>query len=51
LSRSITLTLKDEFCNLALIPYGKKLGTDFAKGRWLMFDQMMISQGMMNGQG
>ena len=50
-SRSIIHTLKDEFYNLALIPYRKKLGTVFAKGRWLMFDQMMISQGMMNAQG
>jgi exonuclease III len=50
-SRSITHYLKDEFYNLASIPYRKKMGTVFAKGRWLMFDQMMISQGMMKAKG
>ena len=42
---------KDEFYNLAFIPYSKQMGTVFAKGRWLMFDQIMISQGMMIAQG
>ena len=50
-SKSITRYLKDEFYNLAFIPYSKKMGTVFAKGRWLMFDQIMISQGMMIAQG
>jgi len=50
-SQSITQYLKEEFYNLALIPYRKKFGTVFAKGRWLMFDQMMISKGMMIAQG
>jgi endonuclease/exonuclease/phosphatase family metal-dependent hydrolase len=42
---------KDELYNLAFIPYSKKMGTVFAKGRWLMFDQILISQGMMTGDG
>lgn len=50
-SESITRYLKDEFYNLAFIPYSRKMGTVFAKGRWLMFDQIMISQGMMIAQG
>jgi predicted extracellular nuclease len=50
-SESITRYLKDEFYNLAFIPYSRKMGTVFAKGRWLMFDQIMISQGMMIAHG
>ncbi|MCK5463708.1 MAG: hypothetical protein KAI95_11855, partial [Bacteroidales bacterium] len=50
-SESITCYLKDEFYNLAFIPYSRKMGTVFAKGRWLMFDQIMISQGMMIAHG
>ena len=50
-SKSITRYLKDEFYNLAFIPYSKKMGTVFAKGRWLMFDQIMISRGMMSAPG
>ena len=50
-SRSITRYLKKDFYNLAFIPYSKKMGTTFAKGRWLMFDQIMISRGMMEAQG
>jgi predicted extracellular nuclease len=50
-SKSITHYLKHEFYNLAFIPYSKKLGSVFAKGRWLMFDQIMISQGMMKAPG
>lgn len=42
---------KNEFYNLAFIPHSKKLGSVFAKGRWLMFDQIMISKGMMKAQG
>jgi hypothetical protein len=42
---------KDEFYNLAFIPYSKRVGTVFAKGRWLLFDQIMISRGMMTGKG
>jgi hypothetical protein len=44
MNKSITHTLKDEFYNLPLIPYKKKLGSVYAKGRWLVFDQMMSSQ-------
>ena len=50
-SKSIIRYLKDEFYNLAFIPYSKKMGTVFAKGRWLMFDQIMISRGMMSAPG
>ena len=42
---------RDELYNLAFIPYSKKMGTVFAKGRWLMFDQIMISRGMMSAPG
>jgi hypothetical protein len=40
-----------ELYNLAFIPYSKKMGTVYAKGKWMMFDQIMISQGMMSGDG
>lgn len=50
-SRSITRYLKKDFYNLAFIPYSKKMGTTFARGHWLMFDQIMISQGMMKAKG
>ncbi len=50
-SKSISSYLKGEFYNLARIPFNKKLGTTFAKGRWLMFDQILISRGMMKAQG
>ena len=41
----------NEFYNLAYIPYKRKMGSLYAKKRWLMFDQMMISLGMMVGEG
>lgn len=41
----------DEFFNLAHRPYKKKMGSVFAKNRWLMFDQMLISLGMISGKG
>jgi hypothetical protein len=41
----------DEFYNLAHRPYKKKMGSVFAKNRWLMFDQMLVSLGMMTGEG
>jgi len=50
-SKSISSYLKEKFYNLADIPYSKKLGTTFAKGRWLMFDQILISKGMMKARG
>lgn len=40
-----------EFYNLATIPYEKKLGSLFAKKHWLMFDQIIISKGMLKGEG
>ncbi|MBL6963569.1 MAG: hypothetical protein ISR55_07090 [Bacteroidetes bacterium] len=43
--------LSNQFFNLAFIPYRKKFGSLFAKGRWLMFDQIMISKGMMESRG
>lgn len=50
-SKSISRHLKDEFYNLAFIPYSKKLGTVFAKGKWLMYDQIIISRGMKKAEG
>lgn len=59
-SKSITNHLKskkhrnikhDEFYNLAYLPYKKKFGSVYARGRWLMFDQMMASLGLINGEG
>ncbi len=41
----------DEFYNLAHIPYKRKVGSVFARNRWLMFDQMLVSRGMMQGEG
>lgn len=41
----------DQFYNLATIPYKKKMGSLFAKKHWLMFDQIIISRGMMLGEG
>jgi endonuclease/exonuclease/phosphatase family metal-dependent hydrolase len=41
----------NEFYNLAHRPYKKKMGSLYAKNRWLMFDQMLISTGMMVGEG
>ncbi len=41
----------NEFYNLAHGPYKKKMGSLFARNRWLMFDQMLISRGMMHGEG
>lgn len=40
-----------QFYNLASIPYRKKMGSLFAKNQWLMFDQIIISKGMMTGKG
>jgi predicted extracellular nuclease len=40
-----------EFYNLAFIPYNNKKGTLFAQKHWLLFDQIIISKGMMNGDG
>jgi len=40
-----------EFYNLAAIPYQNKVGSLFAKKHWLMFDQIIISKGMMFGKG
>jgi len=40
-----------EFYNLAAIPYKNKVGSLFAKKHWLMFDQIIISKGMMFGEG
>ena len=40
-----------ELYNLAFIPYSKKMGTVYARGRWLMFDQILISRGMISGDG
>ena len=42
---------ENELYNLAFIPYSKKMGTVYARGRWLMFDQIMISRGMLSGDG
>ena len=50
-SRSHKDLQHDELYNLAFIPYNRRMGTVFAKGRWLMFDQIMISRGMMSGAG
>ncbi len=59
-SKSITVHLEsrnhqnikyNEFYNLAYIPYKKKLGSLYARGRWLMFDQILASSGMINGEG
>lgn len=41
----------NEFYNLAHSPYKRKMGSLYAKNRWLMFDQMLISMGMMVGEG
>ncbi len=41
----------EQFYNLAFIPYRKKMGSLFAKDRWLMFDQILISKGMIMGEG
>lgn len=41
----------DQFYNLAFIPYRKKLGSLFAKKRWLMFDQILINKEMIYGEG
>ncbi len=60
ISKSITQYLKAkskgdlgkyEFYNLAAIPYQNKEGTLFAKKRWLMFDQIIISNGMIKAKG
>ena len=59
-SKSITQHLKAksnldlrkyEFYNLAAIPYQNKEGTLFAQKRWLMFDQIIISNGMIKAKG
>ena len=59
-SKSITVHLNsrahrsikfDEFYNLAHRPYKKKMGSLFTRNRWLMFDQMLISSGMLSGDG
>lgn len=50
-SRAHRSIKSDEFYNLAHRPYKKKMGSVFAKNRWLMFDQMLISLGMMTGEG
>lgn len=45
-------SIKDnELYNLAFIPYSKKMGTVYARGRWLMFDQILISRGLISGDG
>lgn len=41
----------DEFFNLAHRPYKMKEGSVYARNRWLMFDQMLISLGMIRGEG
>lgn len=60
ISKSITSTLGakaninlkwNEFYNLAAIPYKNKKGSLFARKHWLMFDQIMISQSLLNGNG
>jgi predicted extracellular nuclease len=43
--RNIT---NDQFYNLASIPHRNKMGTVFAKNQWFMFDQIIISKGMIN---
>ncbi len=43
--------LANELYNLAFIPYSRRMGTVYARGQWLMFDQIMISRGMMSGDG
>ena len=40
-----------QFYNLASIPYEKKMGSLFAQKHWLIFDQIIISKGMMSGDG
>jgi endonuclease/exonuclease/phosphatase family metal-dependent hydrolase len=40
-----------QFFNLAAKPHSKKLGSLFAKDHWLMFDQILISKGMIYGEG
>ncbi len=50
-SRSHRSIKYDEFYNLAHIPYKQKMGSVFARNRWLMFDQMLVSLGMMAGEG
>ncbi len=41
----------DEFYNLAYIPFKKKIGSLFARGQWLMYDQILVSLGMIGGEG
>jgi Endonuclease/Exonuclease/phosphatase family len=41
----------DQFYNLGFLPYRKKMGSLFAKNRWLMFDQILISKGMIIAKG
>ncbi|NOU60766.1 hypothetical protein [Marinifilum caeruleilacunae] len=42
---------EQQFYNLAAIPYQKKMGSLFAKKHWLMFDQIIISKGLLTGKG
>ena len=50
-SKSFKNIQADQFYNLAFLPYRNKLGSVYAKERWLMFDQILISKGMITGTG
>lgn len=42
---------KNEFYNMAYMPYIKKRGTHHSKHGWSMFDQILISKSLIEGNG